>query len=89
MLYALPALVMAVGWAGVNLGGHTVKWFGVPLPALLPETGTWAGLDLDNLTETLHMWLAYALLVVALGHAAAAFRHGHKVIHRMTIGGSP
>ena len=90
-LYALPALVMAVGWAGVNLGGHTVKWFGVPMPTLLPETETWAGFDLDDLTETLHMWLAYIMLAVAAGHIAAAFKHrwfdGHDVIRRMTFGG--
>ena len=86
-LYALPALVMAVGWAEVNFGGHVVQWFGVEIPRVFPETGE----DLQDLSEDLHKWLAYTLLAVAAGHVAAAFKHqwfdGHDIIHRMTFGG--
>ena len=86
-LYALPALVMAVGWAEVNFGGHAVQWFGVELPRVFPETGE----DLQDLSEDLHKWLAYTLLAVAAGHVAAAFKHqwfdGHDIIRRMTFGG--
>ena len=86
-LYALPALVIAAGWAETNFGGHTVQWFGVELPRIFPETGE----GLQDLSADVHMWLAYTMLVVAAGHVAAAFKHrwidGHDVIRRMTFGG--
>ncbi len=87
-LYALPALVIAAGWAETNFGGHTVQWFGVEMPGIFPETGE----ELQDLSADVHMWLAYGMLAVALGHVAAAFKHrwidGHDVIRRMTFGGS-
>lgn len=88
-LYALPALVIAAGWAETNFGGHAVQWFGVDMPGVFPETGE----DLQDLSEDMHMWLAYTMLAVAIGHVAAAFKHrwvdGHDVIRRMAIvGGS-
>ena len=86
-LYALPALVIAAGWAETNFGGHGVKWFGVAMPQLFPETGE----ALQDLSTQVHMWLAYTMLAVAAGHVAAAFKHrwfdGHDVIHRITFGG--
>ena len=86
-LYALPALVIAAGWAETNFGGHAVQWFGVDMPRVFPETGE----DLQDLSEDMHMWLAYTMLAVAVGHVAAAFKHrwvdGHDVIRRMAIGG--
>ena len=86
-LYALPALVIAAGWAETSFGGHAVQWFGVEMPRVFPETGE----DLQDLAEDVHMWLAYGMLAVAAGHVAAAFKHrwfdGHDVIRRMTFGG--
>ncbi|MCY4547228.1 MAG: cytochrome b [Defluviicoccus sp.] len=86
-LYALPALVIAAGWAETNFGGHTVQWFGIAMPTVFPETGE----ALQDLSQDVHMWLAYGMLAVAAGHVAAAFKHrwldGHDVIRRMTIGG--
>ena len=86
-LYALPALVIAAGWAETNFGGHTVQWFGVELPRVFPETGE----RLQDLSADVHMWLAYGMLAAAVGHVAAAFKHnwidGHDIIRRMTIGG--
>ncbi len=86
-LYALPALVIAVGWAETNFGGHAVQWFGVEMPAVFPETGE----DLQDWAEDMHMWLAYTMLAVAVIHVTAAFKHrwfdGHDVIHRIALGG--
>ncbi len=86
-LYALPALVIAAGWAETNFGGHAVEWFGVEMPRVFPESGE----GLQDLSEDAHAWLAYAMLAAALGHVAAAFKHrwidGHDVIRRMTFGG--
>ena len=86
-LYALPALVIATGCAETDFGGHAVQWFGVEMPRIFPETGQ----ALQDLSEDIHMWLAYGMLAVAAGHVAAAFKHrwldGHDVIRRMTFGG--
>ena len=86
-LYALPALVIAAGWAETNFGGHSPHWFGVEMPRVFPETGE----DLQELAEDAHMWLAYTMLAVAVGHVAAAYKHrwidGHEIIRRMTLGG--
>ena len=57
-LYALPALVIAVGWAETNFGGHTVQWFGVEMPRVFPETGE----ALQDLSADVHKWLAYTML---------------------------
>ena len=85
-LYALPALVIAAGWAETNFGGHAVEWFGFEMPMIFVETGE----GLQDLAEDVHMWLAYGMLAVAVGHVAAAFKHrwigGHDVIRRMTFG---
>ena len=86
-LYALPALVIAAGWAETNFGGHAVQWFGVEMPQVFPETGE----TLQILSTDVHRWLAYTMLAVAAGHVAAAYKHrwidGHDVIARMTFGG--
>ena len=86
-LYALPALVIAAGWAETDFGGDTLQWFGVEMPRIFPETGE----RLQDLSEDPHMWLAYTMLAVAAGHVAAAFKHrwfdGDDVIRRMTFGG--
>ena len=86
-LYALPAMVIAVGWAETNFGGHAVQWFGAEMPKVFPESGE----ALQDLSADVHKWLAYTMLAVAAGHVAAAFKHrwldGHDVIRRMTFGG--
>ena len=87
-LYALPALVIAAGWAETNFGGHAVQWFGVEMPRVFPETGEET---LQDLAEDVHMWLAYAMQAVAAGHVVAIFKHrwfdGLDVIRRMTFRG--
>ena len=83
VLYALPLVVIALGWAETNLGGHTVQWFGVAMPTLLGEDEL-----LGDLAATLHMWLAYAFLAAAAGHVLAALKHqwwdDHDILGRMT-----
>ena len=59
-LYALPALVIAAGWAETNFSGHTVEWFGVEMPKMFPQTGE----GLQDLSADIHMWLAYGMLAV-------------------------
>ncbi|MDE0241215.1 MAG: cytochrome b [bacterium] len=87
-LYLLPAAVVALGWAQVNIGDHDVEWFGTKLPRVFPTAEAW-----EDFTEGAHMWMAYAMLAFALGHVAAALKHryldGHDVFYRMTFGRAP
>ena len=86
-LYALPALVIAAGWAQIDFSGHGVDWFGLEMPRVFPQSGE----ALGDHAEDVHVWLAYGMLAVAAGHVAAAFKHrwfnGYDVIRRMTFGG--
>ncbi len=92
-LYVLPALIIAVGWAETDFGGHGVKWFGVSMPKLFPTLKTLAGVNLEDATATIHQWLAYTMLALAVVHVAAVVRHrwvdGHDVLHRMTLSAFP
>ena len=87
-LYALPAAVILVGWIGMNLAGHGGQWFGVKLPHMLPEVEA-----AEDVTEGMHMWLAYIMAGAAVVHVLAALKHryldGHDVISRMTFGRRP
>lgn len=88
-LYALPFLVICVGWAEVDFGGHQVQWFGINVPKIFPTMETLGSLDVEELTETLHRWLAYIMLGIAVVHVAAVFKHRwfdkHDILVRMTI----
>ncbi len=87
-LYALPIVVICIGWAQVKIGDHSVQWFGSELPRVFPTAEAW-----EDFAEGAHMWLAYAMLAFALGHVLAALKHryldGHDVIQRMTFGRRP
>ncbi|MGO1119754.1 cytochrome b [Rhodovibrionaceae bacterium A322] len=88
-LYLLPFMVILVGWAETNFGGHSVRWFGASLPAVFPTTDLLWGLNPSEIAETLHRWLAYSLLVLVVVHVLAVVKHrwmdGHDVLHRMTF----
>ena len=90
-LYLLPAVVIAVGWAETDFGGHGVQWFGVALPKVFPTRDELFGLELEPVLADLHMWLAYTMLAIVAVHVAAVAKHRwvdkHDVLHRMTFGG--
>ena len=85
-LYALPATVIALGWAETEVGGHTVHWFGIEIPRMFFAVDE----NLEAQIATMHMLLAYFFLALAFLHVAAALKHrwidGHDVIRRMTFG---
>lgn len=89
-LYALPAAVIAVGWFEVDAGGHGASWFGVPMPKVFPTMETLGGYEVEGTAETIHKWLAYTMLGVAVVHVAAVAKHRwidrHDVLRRMTLG---
>lgn len=90
-LYILPALIIGLGWAETDLGGHGVEWFGLPMPKTFPTMETYQGIELEDLTDSLHTWLAYIMLGLALVHVAAVAKHRwldrDDVLYRMTFGG--
>lgn len=79
--------MIAAGWAETNFGGHAVRWFGIEMPRVFPETGE----HVQDLSEDVHMWLAYTMLAVSVGHVAAACQHRwidrEDIIRRITFGG--
>lgn len=89
-LYALPMVIIFIGWAETDFGGHGVEWFGVAMPKFFPTMEILWGFNLEETTATLHMWFAYTMLVVAVIHVAAVVKHrwfdGHDVLNRMSFG---
>ena len=88
-LYALPFLVILIGWAEVDMGGHQVQWFGINVPKIFPTIEMLGNVEVEEVTETLHRWLAYTMLGVACVHLAAVIKHRwfdkHDILVRMTI----
>jgi cytochrome b561 len=69
--YGLMVAIPISGWLMSSAGGYPVTFLGLfDLPDLVPVNPkhfrTWIGV---------HRWLAYALALLALVHAAAALRH--------------
>lgn len=88
-LYAMSIVIIALGWATQNFGGDAVEWFGLAMPKLFPTIEFIASYEADEVAETLHMWLAYIMLAMAVGHIGAALVHrwidGIDILGRMTI----
>jgi cytochrome b561 len=89
-LYALPLLIVTLGWASRDFGGHGVDWFGLTLPEIFPATKSLAGIKPGDLAAELHGSLAWTLLALAVIHIAAVAKHRwvdrHDVLHRITLG---
>ena len=88
-LYLLPVAIVTLGWADVNLGGHTVRWFGFDMPAVFAPLAEPLEEVVTAWTETLHMWFTYTMLGVIVAHVAGAIKHrldGRDVLYRMTFG---
>lgn len=88
-LYLLPALIIFIGWAETDLGGHGVEWIGVSMPKIFPTMEAFLGMNLETTLAFLHKWIAYTMLALAFLHVAAVIKHkwidGHDVLHRMTF----
>ncbi|WP_193163308.1 cytochrome b [Microbulbifer hainanensis] len=71
LLYGLLLALPLVGWAMLSAGGYPVSLGGGwQLPPLLAQSDHWYAL-----LRPAHRWLAYGLLVLILGHMAAALVH--------------
>lgn len=88
-LYLLPALIITIGWAETDFGGHGVSAFGVEMYKIFPTTESLAGVNLEATTALIHKWLAYLMLGLTLIHIGAVIKHrreGNDVLYRMRFG---
>lgn len=70
-LYVLLFAIPISGWVLNSAAGFPLQWFGLfNLPAIAGKNH-----DLHELAEDVHEWLFWALVALALVHAAAAFYH--------------
>ena len=70
-IYALLLAMPISGWVMNSAAGFPLQWFGLfNLPAV-------AGRDhaVHELAESVHEWLFWAMVVLVVAHAAAAFYH--------------
>lgn len=80
LLYLLLFVVLLSGYLIPSADGHPVAvfdWFELPPLMLLGE-------NQEDIAGTIHRWTAYALILLATGHAAAAFKH-HFFDHNDTL----
>lgn len=71
LLYVLMLAVPLTGWLMSSAKGFPTVWFGVvPLPDLLGKSDSAA-----EWLENAHALLAWAIVLLAAGHAAAALKH--------------
>lgn len=70
-LYALLLAMPLSGWVLNSASGFPLQWFGLlNLPAIAGKDH-----DLHELAEDIHEWLFWAMVTLAVLHAAAAFHH--------------
>lgn len=71
LLYALMIAIPLSGWLMSSAKGFQTVWFGVlPIPDLVGKDA-----DLGESLRATHEYLNLTLIVVALGHVAAALKH--------------
>lgn len=70
-MYVLLLAIPVSGWVIHSASGFPLRWFG------LFKVPGWTGRDeaLQELAETWHEWMFWALVVLVLMHVAAAFWH--------------
>ena len=70
-LYVLLFAMPISGWVMNSASGFPLQWFGLfNLPSIAPSNH-----DLHELTEEIHEWLFWAMVALAVAHAAAAVYH--------------
>ena len=86
ILYVLLAFEAGLGFLFRWSGGEAMSFFGLQIPAPFPQWSRAA----HHLVANLHDWIAWTIVVVALGHALAALYHHYvlkdRVLRRMLPG---
>jgi cytochrome b561 len=71
LLYALMIAIPLSGWLMSSAKGFQTVWFGVlPIPDLVGKDA-----ELGDVLRAVHEYLNLTLIVVAIGHVAAALKH--------------
>lgn len=71
LLYALLAIQSLFGWVVRWSEGEAMSFFGLLIPSPLTPVPR----ETHHLLQELHGWVGWAIVIVALGHGAAAFYH--------------
>ena len=71
LLYLPMFLIPLSGWLMSSAKGYQVVYFGLwPLPDLMSKNEAWG-----EYLEEIHEFLNYGMIVLVIGHAAAALKH--------------
>jgi cytochrome b561 len=71
LLYALLVVQSLFGWVVRWSEGEAMSFFGLLIPSPLTPVPR----DTHHLLQDLHGWIGWAIVIVALGHGAAALYH--------------
>lgn len=88
LLYALLAGQAVLGFVLRWAGGEAMSFFGVPIPSPMTAVSR----SEHRLIGELHDWTGWTIIIVALGHAAAALLHhfiARDAVLRRMLPGEP
>jgi cytochrome b561 len=71
LLYALLVVQSLFGWVVRWSEGQAMSFFGLLIPSPLTPVAR----ETHDMLQTVHGWVGWAIVIVALGHGAAAFYH--------------
>ena len=71
LLYALLIVQSLFGWVVRWSEGRPMSFFGLLIPSPLTPVAP----ATHEMLQTVHGWIGWAIVIIALGHAAAAFYH--------------
>jgi cytochrome b561 len=71
LLYALLVVQSLFGWVVRWSEGQAMSFFGLLIPSPLTPVAP----ATHDLLQRVHGWIGWAIVIIALGHAAAAFYH--------------
>jgi len=81
LFYALLVIQAVLGFLSRWEGNEAMSFFGLKIPS--PFTG--AGKQAADQIQDIHNWVGWAIIVLAVGHAAAALYH-HYALHDRVLG---
>jgi cytochrome b561 len=81
LFYALLATEAVLGFLSRWEGNEAMSFFGLKIPS--PFTG--AGHEVADQIQDIHNWVGWTIIVLAVGHAAAALYH-HFALHDRVLG---
>lgn len=84
-LYFLLAGQVLLGFVARWTAGRPMLFFGLPIPSPLPKVPH----PVTEQLEQVHNWVAWTIVILALGHAAAALYHHFVLRDQVLVGMLP